>query len=199
MGTASSLSAPAPDLIVTVGGQRMLFCATDGDVIVGRDAAGVGLQLDHPAVSRVHVRLTPGPRWQIFDYESRNGIYIEGYRVYEGFLTDGMTVRFGAPEGLTVGFHYAVDDRDRMRRIGRASQAAAQTWAYRNARCGRKPALTGQLPTRFSQGAVGRAPRPATRSRVCCHGRRGHWQRSPRANPPKTSPMCSAKPCGMTF
>ncbi len=120
MGTASSLSAPAPDLIVTVGGQRMLFCATDGDVIVGRDAAGVGLQLDHPAVSRVHVRLTPGPRWQIFDYESRNGIYIEGYRVYEGFLTDGMTVRFGAPEGLTVGFHYAVDDRDRMRRIGRA-------------------------------------------------------------------------------
>ncbi|OBB79297.1 hypothetical protein A5779_12960 [Mycolicibacterium peregrinum] len=120
MGTASSLTAPAPDLIVTVGGQRMLFCAADGDVIVGRDAAGVGLQLDHPAVSRVHVRLTPGPRWQIFDYESRNGIYIDGHRVYEGCLVDGMTVRFGAPEGLAVDFRYAVDDRDRMRRIGRA-------------------------------------------------------------------------------
>lgn len=119
MGTTYTSGAwSAPDLIVTVEGHRTLLCADRGDVVIGRQTPAADLQLDHPAVSRVHVRLVPGPQWQIFDYESRNGTYINGHQVYEAALTDGMAVQFGAPNGLTATFRYAIDDRDKMRRLG---------------------------------------------------------------------------------
>jgi hypothetical protein len=105
---------------VTVEGHRTLLCAEGGEVVIGRQIPSAGLQLDHPAVSRVHVRLVPGPQWQIFDYESRNGTYINGHQVYEATLTDGMSVHFGAPHGPIATFRYAIDDRDKMRRLGRA-------------------------------------------------------------------------------
>ncbi|OLO98615.1 hypothetical protein BVU76_29950 [Mycolicibacterium porcinum] len=95
------------DLVASINGQRLLLCANDGDVIIGREVSSAGIHLSHPAISRLHARLAPGPQWKIVDYESRNGIYLDGRRVYEATLTEGMTIRLGAPDGLAVEFDYA--------------------------------------------------------------------------------------------
>ncbi|MGV0810678.1 FHA domain-containing protein [Mycolicibacterium boenickei] len=100
----------ATDLVVSINGQRLLLRATDGDVIVGREAPRSGIRLTHPAISRLHARLEPGPQWKILDYDSRNGLYLDGQRVFEAVLTEGMAIRLGAPDGLTVVFGYAASE-----------------------------------------------------------------------------------------
>ncbi len=100
----------AADLVVSINGKRVLLRATDGDVLVGRDAPPSGIRLSHPAISRLHARLEPGRQWKILDYDSRNGIYLDGHRVFEATLTEGITIRLGAPDGLIVGFGYAAQE-----------------------------------------------------------------------------------------
>jgi pSer/pThr/pTyr-binding forkhead associated (FHA) protein len=53
------------------------------------------------------VRLLPGARWELVDYDSRNGVYFDGHRIeYETPITDGMTVHLGAHDGIPVTFLY---------------------------------------------------------------------------------------------
>ncbi|WKG03619.1 FHA domain-containing protein [Mycolicibacterium sp. HK-90] len=120
MEAAVSSNPDTPDLVLAVGGRLTLARAADGDLVIGREIRLADVRLDHPAVSRIHARLDPGPRWQIIDFESRNGIYIDGHRVYKATITDGMTVAFGAAEGPTVTFRYGTDVFDKLRRLGRA-------------------------------------------------------------------------------
>jgi hypothetical protein len=51
--------------------------------------------------------LLPGAHWELVDYESRNGVYLDGHRIeYETPIADGMTVHLGARDGVPVTFYY---------------------------------------------------------------------------------------------
>lgn len=121
MAATSTSALDAPDLVLVVDGRLTPARAADGDFIVGREVPSADIQLDHPAISRLHARLEPGTRWRIIDFESRNGIYIDGRCVREATITDGMSVAFGAPVGAPViTFRYGTDDLDNLSRLGRA-------------------------------------------------------------------------------
>lgn len=95
------------DLLVCVEGARVIRRAVDGEFVMGREVPPSHIQIDHPGVSRLHVRLLPGDRWELVDYESRNGVYLDGHRIeYETSITDGMTVHLGARDGVPVTFYY---------------------------------------------------------------------------------------------
>ncbi|MBB5163553.1 FHA domain-containing protein [Mycobacterium sp. AZCC_0083] len=100
-------NAVGDDLLVNVNGARVLRRAVDGAFIIGRDVPPSHIRIDHPGISRLHVRLLPGARWELVDYDSRNGVYLDGHRIeYEMPITDGMTVHLGAYDGIPVTFLY---------------------------------------------------------------------------------------------
>lgn len=95
------------DLLVCVYGARVLRRAVDGEFLIGREVPPSHVRIDHPGISRLHVRLLPGARWELVDYDSRNGVYLDGRRIeYETPITDGMTVHLGARDGIPVTFLY---------------------------------------------------------------------------------------------
>ncbi|WP_131809249.1 FHA domain-containing protein [Mycolicibacterium setense] len=120
MAATSSRTPDASDLVLVMDGRLTPARAGDGDFYIGREVPSADIQLDHPAISRLHARLEPGARWRIIDFESRNGIYIDGRRVREATVTDGMSVAFGAPEGPKIMFRYGTDALDNIGRLGRA-------------------------------------------------------------------------------
>jgi len=103
-----SAATDGPDLMVTYDGHTSIRHAADGPFIIGRDQRPSALSVEHFAVSRVHARLIPGEKqWCLVDYESRNGIYIDGVRVRHSTpIVDGMTVHLANPEGIPIAFRY---------------------------------------------------------------------------------------------
>lgn len=100
------------DLLVCFNGQRVLRRVADGEFIIGREVPPSHIQIDHPGISRLHVRLLPGARWELIDYDSRNGVYVHGRRIeYQTPITDGMAVHLGAPDGILVSFHYIATEQ----------------------------------------------------------------------------------------
>jgi hypothetical protein len=97
-----------PDLMVTIDGRTSIRHAADGAVTIGRNQPPSDLSIAHPAVSGVHVRLIPGKQqWCLVDYESLNGVFIDGARVRHSIpITDGMTVHLANPKGVGVTFGY---------------------------------------------------------------------------------------------
>jgi len=97
-----------PDLEVTIDGRTSIRHASDGAFTIGRDQPPSDLSITHPAVSRLHLRLIPGEQqWCLVDYESLNGIYLDGARIRRTTpIADGMTVRLANPEGVAVTFRY---------------------------------------------------------------------------------------------
>ena len=97
-----------PDLLVTIDGRTTIRHAADGAVTIGRNQPPSDLSIAHPAVSGVHARLIPGERqWLLVDYESLNGVYINGARVRQSIpIADGMTVHLANPKGVAVTFGY---------------------------------------------------------------------------------------------
>jgi pSer/pThr/pTyr-binding forkhead associated (FHA) protein len=71
---------------------------TRPDMLIGRHTdADVRLAL--PDISRRHCRVVfTDNRWQVFDLNSLNGLFVNGERVQQAVLNDGDTVRIG---GLT--------------------------------------------------------------------------------------------------
>src|ERR1700742_3165221 len=87
---------PAEDLLVSFDGRRVIRRADDGEFIIGREGPPSHIHIDHPALSRLPIRLVPGARWVLIDYASRNGVYVHGRRIeYETPITDCMTVHLG--------------------------------------------------------------------------------------------------------
>jgi len=97
-----------PDLMVTINGRMSIRHAADGAVTIGRNQPPSDLSIAHPAVSGAHVRLVPGEsQWWLVDYESLNGVYIDGARVRQSIpIADGMTVHLANPKGVAVTFGY---------------------------------------------------------------------------------------------
>lgn len=106
-GDPAGADASAPDLIVCVDGRTAIRHAADGAFVIGRDRPPADVTVEHPAVSRLHLRLVPGRPWHLIDYESRNGVFADGNRIdHSTAITDGMTVYLADPEGVAVTFHY---------------------------------------------------------------------------------------------
>jgi hypothetical protein len=102
----------AEDLLVSFTGSRVSRRAGDGEFLIGREVPPSHIQIDHPAISLPHIRLVPGARWALIDFDSRNGVYLNGRRVeYETPITDCMTVHLGAPDGVPVAFHYIATEQ----------------------------------------------------------------------------------------
>ncbi len=93
----------APVLTVRYEGSPRTFAAGN-DVVIGRDLRA-DVRIAHPLVSRAHVilRFDRG-RWTAIDNGSLNGIFVNGRRVPEVDITDGMTVTIGNPDGPALNF-----------------------------------------------------------------------------------------------
>jgi len=85
-----------------------LRAATDGTTIpiveaeylVGRHS-DAGIRLSDPGVSSFHARIFRGPDgYVIEDLKSRNGVWLNGSRVFHAVLKSGDTVRLGATDYL---------------------------------------------------------------------------------------------------
>ena len=105
---SDNAATDGPDLEVTIDGRTSIRHASDGAFTIGRDQPPSDLSITHPAVSRLHLRLIPGEQqWCLVDYESLNGIYLDGARIRRTTpITDGMTIHLANPEGLAVSFRY---------------------------------------------------------------------------------------------
>lgn len=96
-----------PDLLLSWQGQQAVRRVVDGAFVIGRECPSADISIEHPGVSRLHVRLVPDDTWRLVDYNSRNGVYLAGSRVHvETAVADGMTVLLGHPEGIAVTFNY---------------------------------------------------------------------------------------------
>lgn len=95
----------APDLMVCIGGQRVVCRATNGPVFIGRDLAAADIRVNHPRISRLHVRLAPcGESWQLTDCDSLNGTFVHGRRISTAVITDGLVVHLAHRDAVTVTF-----------------------------------------------------------------------------------------------
>ncbi len=104
----NSEATGGPDLVVTINGRTSIRHAADGAITIGRNQPPSELSIAHPAVSGAHLRLVPGKQqWQLVDYESLNGVYIDGARLRHSTpIVDGMTVHLANPKGVAVTFGY---------------------------------------------------------------------------------------------
>ena len=98
-----------PALTVRHDGPPRTFAAGH-DVVVGRDLRA-DVRIPHPLVSRAHLvlRFERG-RWVAVDNGSLNGLYVNGRRVQEVDLADGMTVNIGNPDGPPLTFEVGQHD-----------------------------------------------------------------------------------------
>jgi hypothetical protein len=86
----SAATAPVATLIDPWGDAHPI----DAVCTIGR--ARTGLVLLHPSVSQNHATITrTGDRWVLVDHGSRNGTFVDGKRVTEVTLSDGMRVQLG--------------------------------------------------------------------------------------------------------
>lgn len=88
----STAHAPAATLLDPWGDAHGLDVAT----AIGRAPGKTGIVILHPSVSQHHATITRrGERWVLVDESSRNGTFVDGKRVTEITLTDGMRIQIG--------------------------------------------------------------------------------------------------------
>jgi ABC-type multidrug transport system ATPase subunit len=93
----------APTLTVVYDGSPRTFSAGN-DVVVGRDLRA-DVRVAHNLVSRAHVTLRfDQGRWMAIDNGSLNGIFVNGQRVPNVDISDGMVINLGNPDGPAVNF-----------------------------------------------------------------------------------------------
>lgn len=96
----------AADLHVTFPGGVLVRRAADGPFVIGREAPA-DLCIEHPAVSRLHLQIWPGRRWEAIDFDSRNGTFVGGRRLYGGVaIEDGMMISLASPDGVELTFSF---------------------------------------------------------------------------------------------
>ena len=87
---------PEPDAVLTVDGEDHPL--PQHPVVLGR-SKDCDIRLDDPNVSRRHAEVRPdGPGWTIVDLDSTNGIEVDGKRVKELALMNGVHFMIGTTE-----------------------------------------------------------------------------------------------------
>jgi hypothetical protein len=96
----ASAKAPAATLIDPWGDALPI----DVTMSVGRAAGKCGVVILHPSVSQHHATISRrGERWVLVDEGSRNGTFVDGKKVTEVTLSDGMRIQFGEIAMFFVG------------------------------------------------------------------------------------------------
>ena len=97
MSNAELTAGPAL-LVVHNGGTSHAIEPGRGAVTIGREPQA-GVQIDHPGISKEHLRAeSAGGNWRIVD-SSPNGMFVDGLRKTAVTVTERTLVRFGDPAG----------------------------------------------------------------------------------------------------
>jgi hypothetical protein len=81
-----------------VAGEGATIPIVEAEYLVGRHSDN-GIRLADPGVSSFHARIFRGPDgYVIEDLKSRNGVWLNGSRVFHAVLTNGDKVRLGATD-----------------------------------------------------------------------------------------------------
>jgi two-component system, cell cycle response regulator len=100
-----------PCLVVIAGAHLGEIFPVEGEIIVGRDAESNLRLAEDEGVSRRHARVTPVADGALLaDLGSQNGTYVDGERVQERVLKEGMKIRIGQTTVLKFARYDAVEE-----------------------------------------------------------------------------------------
>lgn len=108
------MSRPAAPVLTVRSGQSHDSFAAGPDVVVGSDPHA-NFRVAHPLIARAHVllRFAQG-RWIAVDNNSPNGMFVNGRRVDDVDIHDGLIVNLGKRDGpritFEVGHHQRIVD-----------------------------------------------------------------------------------------
>lgn len=95
----------ARDLLIRLGNREIICRAALGPVTFGRDFGRANIHIDHPRVSRMHIRVAPSGRgWQLADLDSLNGTFVRDQRITTIAFTETLVVRLAHRDGVTLTF-----------------------------------------------------------------------------------------------
>ncbi|MBY0290240.1 MAG: FHA domain-containing protein [Mycobacteriaceae bacterium] len=107
-----------PIVIVRFGRVDEVLRPGEGPVFIGRELPAQ-LRIDDTRISRTHARIeSTGAQWVVVDEASTNGVFLNGERVSNVPVTDGMTLHLGHPEGIAVRFSFIDPDAGTMMATG---------------------------------------------------------------------------------
>jgi diguanylate cyclase (GGDEF)-like protein len=100
-----------PCLVVIAGAHLGEIFPVEGEIIIGRDLDANLRLAEDEGVSRRHARVTPVADGALLaDLGSQNGTYVDGDRVQERVLKEGMKIRIGQTTVLKVARYDAVEE-----------------------------------------------------------------------------------------
>ena len=112
VGLTGDVQGPKrPCLVVIAGAHLGEIFPVEGELIIGRDV-DVSLRLaEDEGVSRRHARVTPVADGALLaDLGSQNGTYVDGERIQERVLKEGMKIRIGQTTVLKFARYDAVEE-----------------------------------------------------------------------------------------
>ncbi|MGZ3405223.1 MAG: GGDEF domain-containing protein [Polyangia bacterium] len=100
-----------PCLVVIAGAHLGEIFPVEGEIIIGRDAESNLRLAEDEGVSRRHARVTPVADGALLaDLGSQNGTFVDGDRVSERVLKEGMKIRIGQTTVLKFARYDAVEE-----------------------------------------------------------------------------------------
>jgi diguanylate cyclase (GGDEF)-like protein len=100
-----------PCLVVIAGAHLGEIFPVEGEIIIGRDLDANLRLAEDEGVSRRHARVTPVADGALLaDLGSQNGTYVDGDRVQERVLKEGMKIRIGQTTVLKFARYDAVEE-----------------------------------------------------------------------------------------
>lgn len=100
-----------PCLVVIAGAHLGEIFPVEGEIIIGRDADANLRLAEDEGVSRRHARVTPVADGALLaDLGSQNGTYVDGDKVQERVLKEGMKIRVGQTTVLKFARYDAVEE-----------------------------------------------------------------------------------------
>lgn len=101
-----------PCLVVIAGAHLGEIFPIDGEIIIGRDADATLRLAEDEGVSRRHARVTPVADGALLaDLGSQNGTYVDGERVQERVLKEGVKIRVGQTTVLKFARYDAIEEK----------------------------------------------------------------------------------------
>ncbi|HEX6835173.1 MAG TPA: GGDEF domain-containing protein [Polyangia bacterium] len=113
VGLTGDVQGPKrPCLVVIAGAHLGEIFPVDSEIMIGRDPESKLRLAEDEGVSRRHARVTPVADGALLaDLGSQNGTYVDGERVQERVLKEGMKIRVGQTTVLKFARYDALEER----------------------------------------------------------------------------------------
>ncbi|HEX9103647.1 MAG TPA: GGDEF domain-containing protein, partial [Polyangia bacterium] len=113
VGLTGDVQGPKrPCLVVIAGAHLGEIFPVDGEMLIGRDPQSNLRLAEDEGVSRRHARVTPVADGALLaDLGSQNGTYVDGERVQERVLKEGVKIRVGQTTVLKFARYDALEER----------------------------------------------------------------------------------------